>query len=290
MATSLNDKFQITTYEAELLEDSGLDQVALIYDSNGLYFYDGMTFELVHESSEHIEGRESIHDITQTSSRILTPAISEIVLSDLNASENLFNDDPLISVASTSIDTYYAATVDFVSQNDMNTCWAACVAMLTNTLNNHNYSAEEIAIAYLGETAMENGLTLDHVSTILRGEVNYTSIMDEDILEDCYCDEDYAYLTYTISDENIQWCMEDYRPIVGAFIRTGGNQGHHAVVIDAIYRSAGYIRVCDPNIGRIYSYRDTINEDQRYYGEYTYIHPDTEVLYYMVGQIATCNY
>lgn len=136
---------------------------------------------------------------------------------------------------------------------------------------------------------MADGLSLDYVGAILRGDVIYTSLMDENILEDCFCDVDYEYETSTISDTYIQWCMEDFRPIIGAFIRTGGNQGHHAVVIDAIHRGSGYIRVCDPNIGRVYAYRETLNEDQDYYGEYTYINPYSEALYYMVGQISTWN-
>lgn len=134
---------------------------------------------------------------------------------------------------------------------------------------------------------MEDGLSLNYVTALLRDEANYSSIMDAAILDNCICDEDYDYITSTISDLHIQWCMEDWRPIIAGFVRAGGNQGYHACVIDAIHRVAEYIRVCDPNCGRIYSYRDTLNEDKDYYGEYTYTNPETDAFYYMNEQIST---
>lgn len=288
IATGAGERFQITTFEAELIKESGLDHIALVYDSDGLYLYDGSRFELAHEYVEFMEDeRESVQNIMRNSVRSVAQLTDEIVVTNLNTSENLYSEDAVLSVASASANGYYAATVDYVSQNGYNICWAACVAMLTNTLNGFDYSAEDIAIAYLGEDDMENGLDFADVREILQGDVIYTSIMDDAILDDCFCDNDYSYKTYTISDKKIQYCMQDYRPIIAGFIRAGGYQGNHACVIDAIHTTADYIRVCDPNTGRIYAERDYINEDQDYYGEYTYICPETGRLYYMVEQIST---
>lgn len=287
IATSLSGGFQISTYEAEAIESRGIDNIALVYDENGLCLFDGSRFDRVYQDTMITEdGYLSLCENSIVYENISAQA-NEIVLTNLCYSESLYDQLPSASINTSSLDGYYYATVDFVSQNDEDICWAACVAMLTNSINDIYYSAEDIAIAYLGEDNMNDGLSFDKVSEILRGEVNYNSIMDEDIIDDCLCDEDYDYTNSTISDTMIQWCMEDWRPIIAGFTRAGGYQGHHAVVIDAIHRGAGYIRVCDPNCGRIYSYRDYINEDQNYYGEYTYTSPANNRLYYMVEQIST---
>lgn len=290
MATSSSGKFQITTYEADAIRNSGVDNVALVYDEYGLCLFDGIGF--IRISPDTMVSENNFYTDLSTcedsiSCEDISAASPGIVLTDLSQSESLYGQSSRATIDYSPIADYYYATVDFVSQNDDDTCWAACIAMLTNSIKDIYYSAEDIAIAYLGEDNMNDGLSFDKVGEILRGDVNYTSTMDEDILENCACDKNYKYNSSTISDEKIQWCMEDWRPIVAGFKRTGGNQGYHAVVIDAIHRTAGYIRVCDPNFGRISSYRDYVNEDQSYYGEYTYTNPNNNRFYYMVEQIST---
>lgn len=290
IATSSSGKFQITTYEAEAIRNSEVDNVALVYDEYGLCLFDGIGFIRIYPdtlvSENNLYTNLSITEDCASCEGIASTATG-IVLTDLRQSESLYSQNSCDTINYSPTAGYHSAPVDFVSQNDDDTCWAACVAMLTNTIKNIYYSAEDIAIAYLGEDNMNDGLSFDKVGEILRGDVNYSNIMDEDILEDCACDEDYDYNSSLISDEKIAWCMDDWRPIVAGFKRTGGNQGHHAVVIDAIHRAAGYVRVCDPNFGRVYSYKDDVNEDQSYYGKYTYTNPNNNRFYYMVEQIST---
>ena len=277
--TSGDGQFQITTYEAEAIEKSLMGSVAFVYDAYGMYLYDGNKLELVNRGTERIEGRGILQfDANSEAPSMRTATITHDSLSgvvtatDLSVSVNLGYSAPQNSVMS-AIDGYYAATVDFVSQNGKDICWAACVAMVYNYLNSGpNYTAEEIAIDCLGEQNMENGLDLGAVGLLMSGQSMGGVYL---------CDQDYMYHAYTLDDDTIVDNLDEYYPIVAGFVRTGGVQGYHTGVIDAIHTTAGYIRICDPNIGRIYSYRDTVNEFQSYYGEYTYTNPVAETFYYM---------
>ncbi len=284
MATGTGDgKFQITTYEADMIRKHDLYSASFLYAADGMYVYDGEDFHHIHTYDETQSGKISLSDYLQSLSPSVMKASetfqSELMVSDFSLSESLQYVETA-SMNNSRSSGYYSATVDYVSQNGKNICWAACVAMLTNTLNGTNYTAEQIAISYLGTVNQENGLSCDKVAEVLRGEssvVNY------------YCDEDYMfYPDITIEDDYIVYCMQDYRPIFGAFIRpNNGSYSYHACIIDAIHTGSGYIRICDPNCGRIYGYRSTVESQPTYFKEYTFTDPVNNLFYYMHEQIST---
>lgn len=280
MATKVENRFQITTYESELIEQSGFADISLVYMDGNLFIVniDRTVYYDEHNDSElNYEKAQSIQRVCADNDPYYTNINTTHLLFDGNKTQNI-----------NRINGYYSATVDFVSQYSTETCWAASLAMVTNYINGHNYSAMDIAGAYFGVNSpnINNGLDFVNVRQLMTGDLTYTSGMDTDILDDCFCDDDYYYSTSTLCDTLIMYCMQDYEPIIAGFTRTGGFQGHHACVIDAIHTVAGYIRICDPNCGRIYCYRSD-DEMQSYQGEYVYTSPASNYFYYMQEQIST---
>lgn len=282
MATKYSSgKFQISSYEAEAINNSGMDAVSMIYDSEGFYLYDGNVFSLVSYSGETIDTRANLSEYinesnsSQYSFKTLNTYVSslsnQITITDLTVKSNLGYYDfysNTYSLNDSGMENYYYCPVEFVSQNNMDICWAACVAMVTNYINyvdyifkdepiEHVYTAEEVAIAYLGEENMEAGADMSEIASLLR--TTYTP------------DWFYASTEDTLSDELIKENLILECPIVAGFNIPTFDP--HAVVVDCIHMTAGYIRICDPLCYKMTIERDVINEDQSSYGEYAYMHP-----------------
>lgn len=263
-------QFEIGTFEADAIRERDLSSVAFVYDAAGFHLYDGTDFELVLTTDEPNDNRAFIADLTDNAVSVASYSLqesgSELCTADLSVSQNLryHNTNGGISTYSINIDGYYSCTVDYIAQTDETNCWAACIAMIVNYLNSDNSeTCESVASAY---PSITDGASLTKMATIMK-DFGFS----------------YSSSSITMTDEQIVENIDAYYPIIGGFCVVMG--ANHATVIDAIYPSVGYIRVCDPASGRKYVYRST-DESHEYYGEYTYVSSNTGNTLYMNGQVA----
>ena len=268
-----NSRFEISTYEAELLEESNLASCAFIYDADGFYLFDGRHFIPVEYNEQRVDNRESLKDSTlcrantpidSTEYNFETSCITTSVIANSIALpyQNTQNN----SRAHITGD-YYACTVDFISQTSEQNCWAACVAMVVNFMHNLNETCTSIANAY--PQYATNGATRSQVATLLQNDFDLGG---------------YRSSEPGLTDETILTNIDNDYPIIGDFNVVTGN--HHAVVIDVIHTSANYIRLCDPKTGRKYVYRSSDESHPNYYGKYTYVCSVSNNTLYMVGQVS----
>ncbi len=273
MATSGNgDHFQITTYEADLLKSNptDTDRIAFINDDTHLYFYDGVEMKCV-DTYESVENRVSLQTYSTESFCHEASARDILQMTYLGNSMLLgYEDIPYIQASGMrgGYDNYYSCTVDFVSQDTLTDCWAASVAMVTNYINGTSYTSQQVydqSIQYIEG----RGATMHEIAYILRYKYGCGSfsVFDTDSLL-----SDSAYVTNMVC----------YCPVVAGF-KIAGRSQHHATVVDAIHTASGYIRVCDPYVGRIYTYRFYDDPTQSYYGEYAYTSPASSDRLYMVS-------
>lgn len=252
------NQIQISTYEADVIREHELNSVALVYAADGMYLYDGMTWVLASAYGDEIEDRVTLDDFIDSNTiQVASQENSVFVVTNTSGRESL-NYSSVTDVLSTkSTNAYYSCTVDFLYQNYDYDCWAATVAMVTNYMTNTSYSTQDVFDSYnYGSSTAPDYIQL---ATILR---------------DDYLCGNYYGKSYSPTDSTIKTNMIDYSPVVGCFRLAGTNCWGHATVIDA-YSTSGYIRVCDPSAGRVYVYRNTTDEYQNYYGEYTYESPSS---------------
>lgn len=278
-ATALgNNKFQISSAEADYINECGFDDVAIIYDADGCYISNGKNIKLVAENYEDMSlNRISLANAIGTNEQRM--GVQSVVTSKVDEGELLgfvANDDQEETLAITPrISGYYSCTVDYLSQNPYDKlCWAACVGMVANYIHSElSLTAYSVATTYFDSTD----------ETVFNNGVNRTVIAE--LLRNTYNCEYYQSLDYTPTDENIKRNISGGYPLVALFYVTDTGNGH-TTVVDAIHTESHYIRVCDPGCGRIYVYRDYEHEDQSSYQEYAYTSPSTGNWLYMKEQVA----
>lgn len=262
--------FQITTYEADLLNSNPTDRIAFINDDTHLYFYDGVELKCV-DTYETIQNRVSLQTFRTESYYNEASAINSVQMTNLSNSMLLgYEDIPSIQTSNKrgGYDNYYSCTVDFVSQNTLTDCWAASTAMVTNYMKGTSYTSQQIydqSIQYVEG----QGATMLEIAYILRYQYecgNFSAFDTDSLLSDS------AYVSNMVC----------YCPVIAGF-KIAGRAQHHATVVDAIHTVSGYIRVCDPYVGRIYTYRFYDDPTQSYYGEYTYTSPASSDRLFMVS-------
>ena len=224
--------YQITTNLVEELSPhiTSNNAIALIYDSDGCYIYNGELIQIFANASKNAS-RLSISDATSLSfdglKRVKADTITSLNYSSTNNS----------SRAGSVILT---CPVTYVPQTHTKTCWAASIACILNYKFGTSYTDTNIAQAYWGSTVQE---------VYNRG---VSPAITENILSS------YG-LNYIVRDGpiNLNYLADslrnDYPVEAGFSIENSPDENDaHAVVIYSYHIMSSYIYVMDPEYGSQY--------------------------------------
>ena len=140
---------------------------------------------------------------------------------------------------------------DFVTQNEYNICWAACIATISNYRTGSHYTAEQIA------TTMNHPYTYEYYPGATTDEM--VSALD-------YYDLDYTCTESKLSWSSTKSCLQQDRPFIICLLRQGSGHavtayGHSCLINDSdTYSYMRYITIWDPN-----NCQRTFEYDANYY-------------------------
>lgn len=241
-----NLTYQIMTGLARSVNQTGMDRLAIIYDQNGAYAYNGTSFVCLATDSSAVSDRKCIAEVQPNE-------VVNINLTELSARTSI-NIPGTFSVAARELrQANFTLNVPYVTQNPYdNICWAATVAMIANYVMGYELTADEVAMAWL-DGVIDQGQTtaqaINCMNTLYR--------------------TGYTYGSYAPSDDTILINIRDYaKPLYGSF-RFLDSNAQHAVVICGINTLAGRIMIVDPTYGNITCYYETNSE----WSGYTYTSP-----------------
>ena len=180
--------YEISTYEANAIKEFGLDTVAVIYDAFGCYLYDGNDFELISNSGYVIEGRGNLEDylslstddISRLSQFEMINSQQDIEITSLVNSQDLgYSIVDEMAIPQSINRGYYACTVEYLAQTTSTSCWAACIAMVVNYINDSDYTVQDIIDMYPNiPSPGYSGANMNQIASIIRDDFNcghYTS-------------------------------------------------------------------------------------------------------------------
>lgn len=222
LATKVSENnFQISgdlAYELNRVHDSN---IALVYDSNSVYTFNGDNFSLLDTSPVIISNRQSFQNGYPDMSA------NNVMLCDLNENVKL-NYTPSVK---TRVQTYFSCSVKYVPQKDYeNLCWAATIACIVNYVDNKNLTVEDVAKKQFGSTKFDKGKTTAESAKVLRDTYNLN----------------YTYLNSVPSDNIILENIQKGYPLYGSF---GNDDISHAATVFGINVVSGYITIMDPMTG-----------------------------------------
>lgn len=224
LATNVcNDKYTLETELAKRIDKIGYDDVALIYDSLGVYAFNGKDAVLLGYSGIDSSYRDTIDLSSDFFSvyKIPTADISKCTSLEYNDNNN-----------SLRTQNYYSCGVSYVPQAPYsNLCWAATVACIKKYLSGIYLTAGDVSMAYFDTNYVVNSTAYDsQVAGFMQS--NYSM--------------SYTYGSSKPSDSAILSNISNGYPIYGSF--TWSN-GRHAATIYGVNATSGYISVMDPEFG-----------------------------------------
>lgn len=239
---------QISTGLANKLNDSCPNSIAIIYDCDGAYLFDGTVFTQIYENTEPIQSRAALSDLTFSDNTGSFSLNSEatifnsntIILTDLN------NASPLNYTSSVNRSIIYSCDVDFVPQIKSNVCWAACMACISNYVRNTSYTAANIVnYIYTHETVnLKQGETSNNFTRELSDVASY-------MRDDFYLSK-YVFCTDYISTNFVLTSLQKDRPLIVNFYPVNDLAAtKHALVASGINVTSSYLTLMDPNYGFI---------------------------------------
>lgn len=207
------EHYQIMTFLAEKIAETGERSFAIVYDQIGCYLYTGERFVLLCTSGETIETRKSISADVADDTSVLS-------ISSVESYRKL----PYSGIMPLDYEpTTYLCSINYVTQEPYySICWAACTAMIVNRLKKTSYTAVDVAKDYWGSD-FNHGLVTSEVANVLK--YRYDVI--------------YAYMDQFPSDNCILRNIKAGYPIYASLISPG--MSNHAVVIYGINIIAGRI-------------------------------------------------
>lgn len=244
LSTTTDDEhYQIETALANKIAQSGIENVAIIYDAENCYLYDGSDFILVFDGLTTFEGRALLfnsRDVADT---------SKLLLTGLYQSENLDYYLPLDNRAS----SIYRCNVLYITQQPYNNlCWAASTACITNYVKGRALTTEMVAREFYNSSViLDQAQSPETVEALMNNKYNLN----------------YKYKNQRPSDSTILTNIKNNYPIYGSFFwyDSKNNLYAHGTTIFAIDLMDGYISVMDPITGAYTAYYNNN------YGTYTYI-------------------
>lgn len=239
---------QISTNFAHKLNDSAADSVAIIYDANGAYLFDGTLFTRLYENIEPIQSRETLSDLTSSNSAVPFSLNSEVSIFNSNpiVLADLEDASPLNYTPSISRSVIYSCDVDFVQQTQTLTCWAASIACICNyircTTYTSSYVVNKVYSTYSitlddDETSINFRRELSDVATYMRGIFRLAK---------------YAYCTDSFSTNYAISSLQNDHPLILNFYPVNDiTATKHAVVVSAANVTSSYLTLMDPQYGFI---------------------------------------
>lgn len=237
--------FQIVTYLAEYLNDYIGEDISIIYDTTDCYIYDGTNFTSLYDSGDYLDYRNSIVSHAPTTSQAAVITLSKLTPAVI------LNHQPA-DVANTMSTGTPTISITHVTQKPYDSlCWAACIAMVGNKLQNTSYTAEDIAkIKYGAINFDKSGTTYDIVDMLnARFYANY------------------SYTNANLTESKVTTNLNANKPLILRFEYESGNG--HFVCVYGINTVSNYIMIKDPLLyspGSAYCYMEN--------GEYTYTSPN----------------
>ena len=228
--------YQFMTGLAEKIKALNCQKIAIVYDDANCYVHDGDEFFNIYTSPEIDVTRCDLSEIDLVES-------PDLELCNLGRKQDLGYTSA--GNLTRAVQQNYFCTVNYVTQNPYeNICWAACTAMVSNTIKGTNLDAVDVAMAHYG------------------ADFNYvvTATVLQNIMNNTY-GLNYTYRSSIPSDNVILDNIQNSTPIVGRF-------NAHAVIIYGMNIMAGRIMIIDPTFGSTTCYIDSN-------GNYYYIHSGT---------------
>ena len=255
LAYNIGDcKYQFMTSLAQLIELANEEVFAIVYDKNGCYLYNGASFVQISYTTELcVETRDIVFNATsaQKADIRLSDAYDSVVLTYTTM------------VANARTQANFFCTLNYVTQTPYNNiCWAATLAMISNSVNGTALTAVDVATAYFGAN-FNRTLARTIVAELMNNVYNLP----------------YTYRDEAPSDNAILWNIQNGFPIYASFRQTANSVGH-AGALYGINVIAGRIVIMDPMFGSTTCY---LNSN----GEYYYVYSGTGATF--VLQRALCR-
>lgn len=248
------NRYQFMTSLAQRIELADEEEFAIAYDKYGCYLYTGDSFVQISYTTElYVDTRDIVSNATtiQKADMLLSDAYDSVALTYSTMAANA------------RVQTNFFCSLTYVTQNPHeNICWAATIAMISNSVNDTSLSAVDVASAYYGENFNR---------TLSRTIV-------ANLMNNVY-DLPYTYRDQVPSDNAILWNIQNGFPIYASFQQAGSSVGH-AGALYGVNVIAGRIVIMDPTFGSTTCY---LNSD----GDYYYVHSGTGATF--VLQRAICR-
>ncbi len=218
-----NDKYAIETWLAKSIDRVGYNDVALIYDSQGVYLYNGYDTVLLGYSGIFVSERDTIN----LSSEDVT--FSEV------ATVNITKSTPLGYTESRNQSGppyYYSCGVSYVPQFPYsNLCWAATTACIKNYLSGTSLTAGDVSMAYFESSYVYDiGLPTSSIASFMQSHYSMS----------------YTYGSYVPSNSVLVNNISNGYPVFGSFLNSSNR---HAVTIYGVNAVMGYISLMNPTFG-----------------------------------------
>ncbi len=221
-----NNQYQIMTKLANDIKQVQSTNIAVIYDINGCYLYNGSDFVLLGITDIIVENRENI-------TRVKDSEISELSVVNISETQKLNYESNNINARSQA---NYMCSVKYVTQTPNDSiCWAATTACIVNYVKGKNLTAKQVATAKWGTSDYNKGLEVSKVISFMNSKYNMN----------------YKYHNYVPSDNVILNNIQDDYPIYGSF---DWSNGRHGVTVYGINVIAGRIMIMDPEFGSTTAY------------------------------------
>lgn len=238
-----NSGYSIETSLAQAINKADKADIALVYDCNNCYIYDGLDFIHLRQSRVVMPNRASLNEtrLTLDPCNLMTHNIFD---TETLGYKNQSNSSRQVT------QTYYSCNnVYYVTQNPYDyLCWAASIATILNCLNGTSETAPSISMKYFGTTYVKDeGISSTQAATFMRNKCNLS----------------YSLINSVPSNNKILSDIMNNYPIFGIFQYTFGYTDH-AATIYGVNLISGYISVMDPlfgvatakSDGYSYSYQD----------------------------------
>ncbi len=226
LATSSDgENYTIETSLATKINKAISDKVAIIYDSKGVYVYDGEDIISIFKEKSVISRRGQLNGARKSE-------FSDVKVASIKK-RSLLNYREIKPALRQS---YYSCNVSYVTQNPYsNLCWAATVACIKNYKSGTNWTAGSVSKLYYDTSYVVDSTAYDSsVAGFMRNR----------------CSLSYTYRSSRPSDNAILSNITSGYPIYGSFY-VSPTSYRHAGTIYGINVISGYISVMDPISGSV---------------------------------------
>lgn len=223
-----NSNYSVETLLASKIEETGFDNLAVVYDRDEVYLFNGSAFVLLMKSGVCITERDDLDP------DVLNGEEHNIVTTNLNEGHRVKLD--LNSKQLRGILPFVKCDVKYVTQNPYdNLCWAASIAMVKNYKSGSSLTAPDVSKTYFG-ILKDEGLSLLKMQNCMRNiyGLNYT------------CGG------YNPSESVIANNLANNYPVIGQFTWSSGTSSiFHVGVIYLDDPFSYYISLMDPLCGAV---------------------------------------